>query len=272
MTFFNIWFNNNLSKQYNIINNLSNDSLDNNKWIPDNNIVLQYNKYLNNCAELNRLKYSLEYLLIPKSKQLIKEFIKKSRSQDQNDRSRVSCIRKEMSIIEKKISVAEKSITESENNDSSIVEKWNNYLENAKKFIQFNNVDAEITCNDILSDDGLYIMCKKILNNNIINIESDKYLKTIKDIKQFFDIGYTEKYTESINFIDFADYEKKLNELLDFETRNSLEAIKKAPKLFLYDNNKNPINYELNINNKPFELSDDIITILCEEYNNELIN
>lgn len=63
---------------------------------------------------------------------------------------------------------------------------------------------------------------------------------------------------------------KKLNELLDFETKNSLNAIKKAPKLFLYDTNKNPITYELNINNKPVELSDDIITILCEEVNMDI--
>ena len=66
MTFFNIWINNNLLKQSNTKNNLFDEFTENyNKWIPDNKLVLQYNKYLNNSAELNRLKYILEYTLIP---------------------------------------------------------------------------------------------------------------------------------------------------------------------------------------------------------------
>lgn len=265
MTFFNIWINNNLSK-HNTKNNLFDELTENyNKWIPDNKLVLQYNKYLNNFAELNRLKYILEYTLIPKSKRLIKDFMKKSRSHDLDERNQVANIRKEMSIIEKKISLTEDSIKQFENYDLSIVEKWNIYLEKAKDFLQSNSINLEITIDDILSDDRLYIMCKKIFNNYII--ESDKYFKTIKDINLFFDITCTIKNTSSL---DFSEYEKKLNELLDFETKNSLNAIKKAPKLFLYDTNKNPITYELNINNKPVELSDDIITILCEEVNMDI--
>lgn len=266
MTFFNIWINNNLSKQSNVKNNLFEKlTEDYNKWIPDNKLVLQYNKYLNNSAELNRLKYILEYALIPKSKRLIKELIKKSRSYDLDDKNQVPNIRKEMSITEKKISLTEDSIKQLENYDLSIVEKWNIYLEKAKDFLQSNSIDSEITIDDILSDDRLYIMCKKLFNNYII--EPNKYFKTIEDIYQFFDITCSIKNTSSS---DLSEYEKKLNELLDFETKNSLDAIKKAPKLFLFDINKNPITYELNINNEPVELSDDVMTILCEEVNIDL--
>lgn len=266
MTFFNIWINDNLSKQSNTKNNLFDEFTENyNKWIPDNKLVLEYNKYLNNSAELNRLKYILEYTLIPKSKRLIKEFMKKSRSHDQDERNQVPSIRKEMSIIEKKISLTEDSIKQLENYDLLIIEKWNIYLEKAKDFLQSNSIDSEITIDDILSDDRLYIMCKKLFNNYII--ESNKYFKTIKDINRFFDITYAIKNTSSL---DFSEYEKKLNEFLDFEITNSLDAIIKAPKLFLYDANKNPITYELNINNEPIELSDNIITILCEEVNMDL--
>ena len=266
MTFFNIWINNNLSIQTNMKNNLF-DKLteDYKKWIPDNKLVLQYNKYLNNSAELNRLKYILEYALIPKSKRLIKEFMKKSRSHDLDDRNQVPSIRKEMSITEKKISLTEDSIKKLENYDLSIVEKWNTYLEKAKDFLQSNSIDPEITIDDILSDDGLYIMCKKLFNNYIV--ESNKYFKTIKDINQFFNINCSIKNT---SLLDFSEYEKKLNEFLDFETKNSLDAIKKAPKIFLSDTNKNPIIYKLNIDNEPVELSDDMITILCEEANIDL--
>ena len=263
MTFFSIWINDNLSKQSNVKNDLFEKlTEDYNKWIPDNKLVLQYDKYLNNYAELNRLKYILEYTLIPKSKRLIKEFMKKSRSHDSDERNQVPSIRKEMSIIDKKISLTEDSIKQLENYDLLIVEKWNIYLEKAKDFLQSNSIDSEITIDDILSDDRLYIMCKKLFNNYII--ESNKYFKTIKDINHFFDITCAIKNT---SLLDFSEYERKLNEFLDFETTNSLDAIKKAPKLFLFDTNKNPITYELNINNVPIELSDDVITILCEEVN-----
>ena len=270
MSFFNIWINDQLSATSYTINNFFHGPIDNyNKWIPDNNLVLRHNKYLNNCAELNRLKYIVEYALIPKSKRLIKEFMKKSRSYDPDDRTQVSNIRKEMSIIEKKISTTEDSIKQLENYDLLVVEEWNKYLEKAKIFLESNNINSEITMNDILSEDRLYIICKKILNNYILDVKSNKYLNIIKDITQFFDITCSFKNTPSL---DFSEYEKKLKELLNFETKNSLNAIKIASKLFLYDIDNNPISYELNINNDVIELSDDIITVLCEEYNTELTN
>ncbi len=278
LSFFNILINDYLTKKYPASNRASGlacglvkDEIvdDCNKWIPDNNIVLQYNKYLNNCAELRRLDYVLEYVLIPKSKRLVKDFMKKSRSSDSNDRSQVSDIRNQMSVTEKQILTTEDSIIQLENMDLSIVEKWKRYLEKANCFLQSNNIDSEITINDILSDDALYILCKKFLNNCVLDPEPNKYLKIIEDVKQFFDIGCQTKNDISNNNIQ---YEKKLDELRGYETENSLDVIIQAPKLFLRDADNNPISYELNINNEPVELTDDLIMILCEEYNPDLTN
>jgi len=266
MSFLNQWFNNNLSNNVNILNTLSQSEL---KWIPDNNLTLQYNKYLNNCAELNRLRYSLESILIPKSKQLIKEFMKKSRSSVLDERNQVQHIRKEMSHVQTQISKTEISIKELENYDLDIVEKWEKYLEKAGDFLEHNDINSEIITEDILSDDRLYIMCKKICAKYNSNVESNKYLKLIRDITQFFDVNYS---VDDEEITDCVEYKKKLDEFLNFETKNSLDAVKKAPTLFLRDVDNNLISYELNINNEPIELSDDIIAVLYGEYNIELFD
>ena len=236
------------------------------KWIPNNELVKKYNKFLNNVAELNRQKHTLENKLVPRSKQLIKEYMKKSRSIDINDKIYASDLKKEMFVIEKKVIYAEKSIKELETMDSGIIDEWNKYLEDARDFLQLNNIDSEITIDDILSDDRLYIMGKKFLDGYCTMINSDNVLNTIQDIKRHFDIGSCKN---TMNF-SLVEYEEKRKKLLDYETENSLNVIKEAPKLFLRDINNNPIEYDLNINNNPVELSNDKISDLTNELNSEL--
>jgi hypothetical protein len=232
-----------------------------NKWKPNNELVQRYNKFLNNIAELNRQKHSLEHKLIPKSKQLIKEYMKKVRSSDINDKIEASEIKKEMFIVEKKVLCAEESIKKLETMDSGIIDEWNNYLEEARDFLLNNNINVEITIDDILSDDGLYIMSKKCLDGYCTTINPDKYLERIQDVKHYFDIG---SFKNTMNFT-LVEYEEKKKKLLEFSTVNSLNAIKEAPKLFLRDINNMPIEYDLNVNNNPVELSDDKMSELPNE-------
>lgn len=239
-----------------------------NKWKPNNELVKRYNKFLNCIAELNRQKHSLEHKLIPRSKQIIKEYMQKSRSLNITDKIEASDVRKEMYVIEKKVLIAEESIKKLESMDSGIIDEWNNYLEEARDFLLNNNINSEITIDDILSNDGLYIMSKKYLDGYLTTINPDKCLKTISDIKHHFDIG---NLKNTMN-ITLAEYEEKRKLLLDFSTVNSLNAIKEAPKLFLRDINNVPIEYDLNINNNPVELSDDKISKLSDDKNVEASN
>ena len=238
------------------------------KWKPNNELVQRYNKFLNNIAELNRQKHSLEHKLIPKSKQLIKEYMQKSRSLDITDKIEASNIRKEMFIIEKKVLSSEESIKTLKSMNSGIIDEWNNYLEEARDFLLNNNINSEITIDDILSNDGLYIMSIKNLDGYRTTIKPDKYLNTIQDIVHHFDIG---NLKNTMNFT-LVEYEEKRKLLLDFSTVNSLNAIKEAPKLFLRDINNIPIEYDLNVNNNPIELSDDKISELPNEKNLEISN
>ncbi len=233
------------------------------KWIPNNELVKKHNKFLNNVAELNRQKHTLEYKLVPKSKQLIKEYMKFSRSIDINDKIYASELKKEMFMIEKKVSNAEKSIKELETLGFEIIDEWNKYLEDARDFLQVNDIDSEITINDILSNDSLYIMSKKFLDGYCTTISPDKNLNIIKYIKCYFDIG---TFKNTMNF-SLKEYEDKRKKLLGYETENSLNVIKEAPKLFLRDINNNPIDYDLNINNNPVELSNDKMSDLTNELN-----
>lgn len=251
-----------LEEQIICTNNKNNNYI---KWIPNNELVLKYNKFLNNIAELNRQKYTLDNKLVPKSKQLIKEYLKKSRSIDINDKISASELKKEMFVIEKKVTLAEKSIKELETLDSGIIDEWDKYLEDARVFLQVNNINSEITIDDILSNDRLYIMGKKLLDGYCA-INPNKYLNAIQDIQLYFDIG---SYKNKINF-SLLEYEEKRKKLFDYETENSLNIIKEAPKLFLRDINNNPIDYDLNINNNPVELSNDKISYLINELNCDL--
>jgi hypothetical protein len=259
MTFFNVLINKNISLQSGIKNDFNLDT-NCNLWIPNDKLVLEYNKYLNNYAELNRLKYVLEYELIPKSKKTIKEFMKKSRSSNLEDRKEIPDIRNHMTMIEQKICLTENLINQLEKNDITIGEKWNEYLETAKDFLQSNNIDKKISINDILSNDRLYIMCNKLFCNYIAR--PDEYYDAMKHVNCFFDIYHSEQKSYPL---DNIQYQQILEELSKFETQNTIDAISKAPNLFFRDADKNPIDYELNINNEPVELSDDKILILSEE-------
>ena len=90
------------------------------------------------------------------------------------------------------------------------------------------------------------------------------HLGVIQDIKKYFDISSVK------NTVSFSlkEYEDKKNKLLELEKSNSLITIREAPTIFLRDINNNPIDYELNINNEPIELTTDKMTDLGEETNN----
>ena len=134
------------------------------KWYPHNELSERHNKFLNNVAELNRQKHSLENKLIPRSKQLIKEYMSLCKSKDINDKITCSEIKKEMFIFEQKVKSTDKSIKKLEAMNSDIVEEWDKYLEEARDFLENNNISSEITINDILSDSSLYIMSKRFLD------------------------------------------------------------------------------------------------------------
>lgn len=230
------------------------------KWYPNNQLFERYNKFLNNVAELNRQKHSLETKLIPRSKQLIREYMTLNRSGNINDKITCSEIKKEMFSYEHKIKTAEESIKKLESMESNIIDEWDEYLEEARNFLKNNNINSEITINDILSDSSLYLMSKKILDGYCTNINTDIHIEIINNIKKYFDIS---TFKNSISF-SLKEYEDKKNKLLELENKNSLILIREAPHVFLCDVNNNPIDYELNINSNPIEITSDKISDLSE--------
>jgi hypothetical protein len=222
-----------------------------NKWVPDNILYKEYNNYLICLAEQNRLKYNLENVLIPKSKQLIKEFMKKSKSFNQEEKNQVQNIRKEMNIMEQKILFTEKSIKKYENMDVTVIEKWKEYNEKAQSFLTNNNIDCQITANDILTNESLYLMYINFLKNNY-----NQNLKIIQDINIFFDLDTVEKILS------------KNNQLTHLK-KNLIDIIENTSEFYFQNHQNKSINYELNVENKLFELSDEIIHTLCQECNLE---
>lgn len=233
------------------------------KWYPNNDLSERHNKFLNNIAELNRQKHSLETKLIPRSKQLIKEYMTLARSININDKIACSDIKKEMFSYEQKIRTAEESIKKLESMVPEILDEWDKYLEDARDFLKNNNINSEITINDILSDGSLYLMSKKFLDGYCTNVNTDMHLEVIKDIKKYFDIG-SFKNTASFSL---TEYEDKKNKLLELENKNSLILIKEAPHVFLRDINNNPIDYEININSNPIELTSEKMSNLDNNIN-----
>jgi hypothetical protein len=252
---------------YHVINddNMNNDSII--KWFPNNDLFKRYNKFINNVAELNRQKHSLETKIIPRSKQLIKEYMALTRSSNINDKIMSSEIKKKMFIYEQKIKTAEESIKKLELIDSNIIKEWDKYLEEGQEFLKNNNINSNITINDILSDSSLYLLSKKIVNGYCTNINTDIYLETIKDVKKYFDIS---SFKNTIS-ISLKEYEEKKNKLLELEktnSKNSMKLFKEAPHIFLRDINNNPIEYDFNINSNPIDITSDKMTYLDEEIKN----
>jgi hypothetical protein len=231
------------------------------KWYPKNDLSERYNKFINNVAELNRQKHSLETKLIPRSKQLIKEYMSLYRSTNINDKITCCEIKKEMISYERKIKIAEGSIKILETISSDVLEEWNTYLEDAYNFLNNNIISPEITINDILSDCSLYLMSKKFLDGYCTNINTDMHIEIIKDIKKYFDIS-SFKNTSSFSL---KEYEDKKNKLLELEKKNSLIVVREAPHVFLRDINNIPIEYDLNINSNPIDITSEIMTDLDEE-------
>jgi hypothetical protein len=235
MTLLYTFINNFLQK--NNINNIPpyNDIISN-KWIPDNDLVIKYNKYLIVDTEIKRLKNNLDDILIPNSKQLLKEYIKKNRSKDINDKNDILNIKNKMLIIEKQIANTENLIKELDYKDDTIKNLWNDYLKKAQNFLIINNINKNITLEDILTDGSLFLLCNKNLHNYIMNTN---YLNIINDIILFFDF----------------------NSQINLENINSFEILKNTPEIFFH-NSFESIFYNLNNNNEPFEILDDNICLL----------
>jgi hypothetical protein len=124
---------------------------------------------------------------------------------------------------------------------------WTQYLKDANDFLNTYNKYPIINVNDILSDENLYIMK--------INITDCDILQFIDD---FFDFSVDNK--TAINM--YIQNKKNISNTL---------IIKYMPKILLLCDNY-IINYELNINNNPIELSDYLTNDLFDELNisNEL--
>jgi len=226
---------------------LINEITNNNIWKPNNNMVFEYKKYLNKLAELNRLKYSLEYSIIPQSKKLIKELRQKTISNNPDDKKQISNIRKEMCNTELKMSMMQNMINELLNSDNLITEKWDKYIESANNFLKINKINDKITLIHILSNECLYKFCESIKEDYFNNQSLD--LKVITDLINFFDFEYENK----------TNTEKLIKFDLLFDNK-----IYNLPK-FIENNTENPIIYELNIENNIFEINDNSISFLYEE-------
>jgi hypothetical protein len=129
-------------------------------------------------------------------------------------------IKNELILIEENIKSTKETICKLKMIDYNIIDKWNNYLELATNFLKNNNLQNDINVNDILTDISLYLL-------------NDKYLK--------------EHSNDTILHIFF--------EIKTFNDLNIFTIIKNSIHTFLQN-----VIYNNNINNEPFEITDDNLT------------
>ena len=181
----------------------------NDKWIPNNELVIKYNKYMDNLVELDRQKYVLDEIYIPQSKQLFKEFMKLNKSIDFDERRQCNKIKKNMSIYQQNITNLEKSVELLEKNiDHSIINQWNEYLEQTKNFLITNDINETITINNILTNSSLYFMFVHFLDIFHLNNHNEEYFNIFENIKKYFDV-FSLNNLFYVSDVEYQEFKKK---------------------------------------------------------------
>ncbi|AYV80361.1 MAG: hypothetical protein Gaeavirus39_3 [Gaeavirus sp.] len=155
------------------------------KWIPNDNLITKHNKFINTVTECNKQKHNLENKLIPRSKQLIKQYMQKSRSIDITDKISTSDIKKEMLIVDKLITNTEEIINKFTITDSTILDEYNDYIKQASDFLTTNNINNAITLDDILSYEKLHMLLNKYHDDEL---QCSNKTKFVNDINIYFDL------------------------------------------------------------------------------------
>lgn len=256
MNTLNEWINENLQnikKNTNLNNNFNIQTKINiNKWKPDNTLYNKYIVYLDIKSELLRLETNLENVLIPKSKQLIKELMNKAINWETKNK-----IKKSINLLDKNISYTETHI-KNLNNLLANNNEFKEYLNLAEIFINKNNLNF-LTTNNIMSDESIIILCLNLL---IEYMETDN-IQTLEKINLISENFLLESSEILNNF--FYDYNNKKIILKNdniFKNKNSLN--KKILKIFIcltIDNLTYEHNIEITDDNTEYIFSDNETTV-----------
>jgi hypothetical protein len=233
-----------------IKNNLSIGDFDvqpeKNRWMPNNLLYRNNLIQLHYKSELARQGNSLENILIPKSKRLIKEFMLVNKSCNYESKYK---IKNQMAMLDKEITFIENNI-KLLNEKINSNDKYNDYYESAVIFIEKNNLKF-LKPENILSDDSIIMLIQKQLikyyETNDVNIISE--LKLIS-------IYLTIEQEDKLNLFSYDYVNKKL--LLKCK---ELDICNVLFNVFLF-----PItDYCINESNVPLEITDYNVEHLISE-------
>jgi len=120
----------------------------------------------------------------------------------------------ELLNLETKIKQGEDAIKELESIDASILDEWNEYVEEARNFLVTHNINKSICTNDILTTQTLFITAKKYYDGYMVSISNDEYLEALTQFDLFFDVKTLTISNTRLRF-NKEEFEEKRNKIIE---------------------------------------------------------
>ncbi len=200
------------------------------KWVPNDELYKKYNYFLSKINEIQKQKRNGEKM-IERSKFLIKEYNRLKDRKDIDSRINASQTKQELLSLENKIIQGEEAIKKLEEADGSILDEWEEYLLKARNFLESNNINKNITINDILTSSVLLITAKKYLDGYVVSVNREDNLDIIAQLDLFFNIKRL-KHTTKITDEEYENKKQQLiarigasNIIADLETPHQLNVL-----------------------------------------------
>lgn len=183
------------------------------KWIPNDQLYRRYQDFLTVAGDIQKNK-NAELKLISKLKMLVNQYNAESKSDDVASKIAAVQTKQEILNLEAKLKKSQGATEKLESLDTKIIEEWSEYLEEARSFLQSNELDELISIDEILNSVSLGAMMKKNLDGYAVSVNSDKYLELIVLIDTYFNINKTSNYYTNQKYTR-DEFENKKKKLLD---------------------------------------------------------
>ncbi len=198
-----------------------------NKWIPDDKIVDDWNKYSGQATSVPFYKNKLRDL-----KETYQNYTRQCN--ELNDMIDPTSVARKIELKEEKykldfeINKCEESIRIGENVGLKAMQDYERYMERAKKFLTDNGLYKYISVRDILHSRDIVIFFTKLKDSYYLNTVNKKqeYMDKFVHIVGYFDLP---KAVTKTNYSLYSDYNHYVNNMLTDGEKNIFRKDYKLP-------------------------------------------
>lgn len=184
------------------------------KWCPDDTLYLRYNNFIDELGQIKSNQYKLKKYI--EQKEYHENKIKELKAKEKDIFDEVDRLDYEIELENIKIRIrkCEDSLKTLEDKNTSVLQEWKDYTQNAKEFIERNSLQQFITINDILSTNNIFIALKKQFDGALVSSKNEKYIETFSKLSLYFDIRKT-RGNMTLNYYKNEEIMKKRKELIN---------------------------------------------------------